>query len=120
MHAVDVRRHTVLSPIGEKLAVYLYATTNGPWFRSINTPLREQLRCLLTSPQSFRCCATQSKNFLCMLAVYIGEIRIDDDFTSFVQQYRVGSVATWLAFSSSSIDAEQAAAGKFANVIFTI
>lgn len=105
----------------ERLAVWLYTTTNGPWFNVINAPLREGrpadadvrivTECL---HDAIRKLPRHDRR------VYRG-IRVRN-LSDFVRAYTtadggIGAVVTWPAFSSGSIDPDRAITG---NVLFII
>lgn len=105
----------------EKLAVWLYATTTGPWFKELNGPLREK-----REPRPpVRIVIECLEDAIGKLPPYKGlawrGIRVDD-LKLFLDDYTIsdlgeGAEVVWHAFSSASLDPVQAVTG---NVLFIV
>lgn len=117
------RRTPKDGPLGkwERLAVWLYATTKGPWFKDINVPLRERRVSSVHIATIIDCLCGALKK----LPPYVGRvwrgIRVSN-LDEFLRDYMssssgVGAEVTWLAFGSSTLDERQAVVG---NVLFII
>lgn len=123
-HVCDrVDKRAVQGPLShaERIAVWLYATTSGFWYRDINTPLREHS----DPPEYVQPIIDILRRALQKLPVHNGQvyrgIRVQN-LDALVDEYEPsydgqGNEVVWHSFSSSSIDPDQAVEG---NVLFII
>lgn len=113
-------RRTPANPLSqwERLAVWLYATTRGFWYKRVNDPLRNGH----SLSETAGCVAEHLAAGLQKLPTYKGRayrgIRVTaTEFASIAGEYPVGGLVNWAAFSSASAVPEYATTG---NVLFTI
>jgi len=99
----------------ERLLVWIYTTTHGTWYQSINEPLRDG-----TPSDDVRALAHILGGALQKLPRHAGlvyrAIRVAD-LPSFLRGYQVGTTVEWGAFSSATIDRAKVLIG---NVIFIV
>jgi NAD:arginine ADP-ribosyltransferase len=112
------QRHTPDGQLSkwERLAVWLYATTGGSWYRHINQALRAGHMPEKNTDGVAQCLAAGLEK----LARYKGRVYrgIDvESLSSFLTGYKVDAEVVWLAFSSASANPDYAVKG---NVLFII
>jgi hypothetical protein len=112
------RRTPVDGPLTkwERLALWLYTTTNGPWFNTINAPLREGRPRDAALIVVTECLASAVQKLPTHKGIVWRGIRVPD-LAAFLEEVERKPEIVWRAFSSASIDETQADAG---NVLFII
>lgn len=99
----------------ERLAIWIYSTTNEVWFREINDALRD----------GYPSNDIQAISHILTLGLqklhrYVGTafrgIRVGD-FNHFLTKYAVGTEIEWASFSSASIDSNSALVGNVSFII---
>lgn len=113
------RRTPVDGPLNkwERLALWLYTTTNGPWFKIINAPLREGRERSHALIVVTKCLENAVRKLPVHNGIVWRGIRVPNLAAFLDDLDRQRGVIVWPAFSSASIDETQADIG---NVLFII
>ena len=99
----------------ERLAVWIYSSTNDSWYERINRELRE-----LNPSEDVRFFAQLLNEALEKLPAFVGEVyrgMTVPDLDAHVDDYEIDVIVPWAAFTSSSREITKAFDG---NVLFSI